>query len=86
MRRPGFDPWLGKSPWRRPWQPTPVLLAGESLWTEEPGVLQSMWSQRVGVPALSHTYPEVGLEGLVNQDPDQKAPTWEIRKVDGNPV
>ena len=29
-RRPGFDPWLGKIPWRRKWQPTPVLLPGES--------------------------------------------------------
>ena len=30
MRRPGFDPWVGKIPWRRKWQPTPVLLPGES--------------------------------------------------------
>ena len=29
-RRPGFDPWVGKIPWRRKWQPTPVLLPGES--------------------------------------------------------
>ena len=29
-RRPGFDPWVGKIPWRRIWQPTPVLLPGES--------------------------------------------------------
>ena len=28
--RPGFDPWVGKIPWRRKWQPTPVLLPGES--------------------------------------------------------
>ena len=28
-------------------QPTPVLLPGESPWTEEPGGLQSMGSQRV---------------------------------------
>ena len=28
--RLGFDPWLGKIPWRRAWQPTPVLLPGES--------------------------------------------------------
>ena len=27
----GFDPWVGKIPWRRAWQPTPVLLPGESL-------------------------------------------------------
>ena len=28
--RPGFDPWDGKIPWRRKWQPTPVFLPGES--------------------------------------------------------
>ena len=26
---PGFDPWVGKIPWRRAWQPTPVFLTGE---------------------------------------------------------
>ena len=36
-RRPGFDPWIGKLPWRRAWQSTPVFLPGESPWTEEPG-------------------------------------------------
>ena len=46
--RPGFDPWVGKTPWRRIWQPTWVFLPGESPWTEEPGWLQSMGSQRVG--------------------------------------
>ena len=29
-RRPEFDPWVRKIPWRRKWQPTPVLLPGES--------------------------------------------------------
>ena len=29
-RRPGFDPWVRKIPWRREWQPTPVFLPGES--------------------------------------------------------
>ena len=28
--RPGFDPCIRKIPWRRKWQPTPVLLPGES--------------------------------------------------------
>ena len=23
------DPWVGKIPWRRKWQPTPVFLPGE---------------------------------------------------------
>ena len=39
---PGSIPGVGKIPWRRSWQPTPVFLPGESLWTEEPGGLQSM--------------------------------------------
>ena len=30
FRRPGFDPWVRKIPWRREWQPTLVLLPGES--------------------------------------------------------
>ena len=29
-RRPGFDPWVGKIPWRRKWQPTPAFLLGKS--------------------------------------------------------
>ena len=29
-KRCGFDPWVGKTPWRRAWQPTPVFLPGES--------------------------------------------------------
>ena len=24
-RRPGFDPWIGKIPWKREWLPTPVF-------------------------------------------------------------
>ena len=40
-----FDPWVGKLPWRRKWQPTPVfwpgkshgqrILAGYNLWNHE---------------------------------------------------
>ena len=26
----GFDPWVGKIPWRRAWQPAPAFLPGES--------------------------------------------------------
>ena len=28
--RLGFHPWVGKIPWRRAWQPTPVFFPGES--------------------------------------------------------
>jgi len=29
-KRYGLSSWLGKIPWSRPWQPTPVFLPGES--------------------------------------------------------
>ena len=30
VKRPRFDPWVGKIPWRRTWQPIPVFLPGKS--------------------------------------------------------
>ena len=50
--------------WRRQWQPTPVPLPGywKIPWTEEPGRLQSIGSQRVGqnwatsLLFMSHTF------------------------------
>jgi len=30
MQETRFDPCVGKIPWRRAWQPTPVFLPGES--------------------------------------------------------
>ena len=47
LGRPGFDPRVGRIPWRRTWQPTPVFLPGESPWTKKPGRLWSMGSQEV---------------------------------------
>ena len=47
-KRRGFDPWVGKIPWRRAWQPTAIFLPGESPWSEEADELPSMRSQRVG--------------------------------------
>ena len=46
-RRPQFNSWVRKIPWRRDRLPTLVFLPGESPWTEEPGGLQSVGSQRV---------------------------------------
>ena len=40
--RPGFDPWVGKIPWRRKRLPTPVL------WPGEFHGLYSPWGLRVG--------------------------------------
>jgi len=43
-----FNPWEGKTHWRRKWQPTPIFLPEKIPWTQEPGRLQSMGSQRTG--------------------------------------
>ena len=45
-RRCRFNPWVGKIPWRRKWQPIAVL-ARKIPWTEELGGLQSIELQRV---------------------------------------
>ena len=31
LRKCEFDLWIGKIPWRRKWQPTPVFLPGKSM-------------------------------------------------------
>ena len=41
-----FNPWVGKIPWRRKWQPSPVPLPGK-FHRQESGRLQSMRSQRI---------------------------------------
>ena len=48
-KKPGFDPWVRKIPWRKAWQPTPVPLPGgvhgqRSL----AGFIQSIVWHRVG--------------------------------------
>ena len=48
----GLIPGLGRSPGEgngRKWQPTSVIFAWKIPWMEEPGRLQSMGSQRVGL-------------------------------------
>ena len=31
MQETGFDPWVGKIPWSRKWQPTPLFLPGNVM-------------------------------------------------------
>ena len=47
-KRRRFNPWVGKIPGQRAWQPTPVFFALSIPWTEELGRLQSTGSQRIG--------------------------------------
>ena len=46
QKRHGFSAWVGKIPWRKTWQPTPVFLPGKShgrrsLWAEVHGVAKT---------------------------------------------
>ena len=49
-----FSPWVGKIPWRRAWQATPVYFPGEPQ-GQEPGRLWSTGSQSWTL--LKHTHP-----------------------------
>ena len=45
--RPGFDPWRGEDPLKKGMATHPSIPAWRIPWTEEPGGLESMGSQRV---------------------------------------
>ena len=55
-RRPRFDPWVGKIPWRRAWQPTPVFLPAESLGQRSLAGLQSTGLCRVRDDSVTFTF------------------------------
>ena len=46
-KRHGINPWVGKISWRRTWQPTPVLLPGESHEQKSLVGYKSKRSQRI---------------------------------------
>ena len=58
-KRRGFNPWVGKIPWRRKWQPTPVFLPGE-FHGQRSLVGYSPWCHTVGHDwsnlAYTHTH------------------------------
>ena len=49
--RPGFDPWVGKIPWRREQLPTPVFWPGEFHGLYNPwGRKESYMTERLSLP------------------------------------
>ena len=44
-RRQGFNPWVGKIPWTKNWQPSPVFLSGKSHGRLQYMGLQKSWTQ-----------------------------------------
>ena len=70
MGDPGFDPWVGKIPWRRERLPTPVLSPGEFHGLYNPcGHKESDTTERLSLPHslalgigfLSHEQPNLSL-------------------------
>ena len=49
-KRHGFLPWVGKIPWRRKWQPTPVFLPGKSH-------NRGTWRATVQFSSVAQSYP-----------------------------
>ena len=47
-KRPRFSPWIGKIPWRRAWQPTPVFLLENPRDRGAWWATYSLWGRRVG--------------------------------------
>ena len=58
-RRPRFKPWVGKIPWKRKWQPTPVLLPGKFHgWSSLVGVTKSQTRLSYFILVLGKSFSE----------------------------
>ena len=94
-RRCGFNPWVGKIPWRRKWQPTPVFLPG--IFHRQRSLAgYSPWGHKVGYDWVTepsnHYHPiftaviscldgcSSPLRGL-NHVPPSAPPTWNLKII-----
>ena len=60
-KRCGFNPWVGKIPWSKKWQPTPVFLPGKfygqrTWWATILGVTKSDTTEHTYTHTHTHTY------------------------------
>ena len=52
--RPRFDPWVGKIPWRRKWQPTPENPMDRGAWqVTVHGIAESDTTERLKLSSLT---------------------------------
>ena len=72
----GVTPGLGRSPWKRAWQPTPVFLPGESPWTKEPGY--SLCSHKEWDTSERLSTAQVGCNGLDPQKEQKAIQSWSL--------
>ena len=71
-KRGRFNPWIGKTPWSRTWQPTPVLWPGKFHGQRSLGDPQPMGSQRVRhdwacIHSVPHKLPQCGLLEILEE-------------------
>ena len=72
-RRYGFDLWVRKITWRRKWQPTPVVLSGESHGQKGLVGYKSTGLQRIGYDWVTeHAF--IATLFLVLEEPSQSLP------------
>ena len=57
-----FDPWVGKIPWRRKWQPTPVFLPRESYGQGSHGFAKNRMRLSAQESSLQRCLPTPGLD------------------------
>ena len=71
-KRCRFNPWVGKIPWRRSWQPTPVFLPGESMdrgaWraTVHRVAKSRTWLKQLNMHTFSHWGPKISKLALIS--------------------
>ena len=68
-RRHRFNPWVGKIPWRRKWQPSPVFLPGNSIdrgawWATVRGVAESDTTEQLSTHACIPKHWSLEVEWL----------------------
>ena len=60
IKRHGFDPLVGESPWKREWEPTPVLLPAEP-YGQRSLVGYGPWVSELDMTEGLSTYRDEGL-------------------------
>ena len=86
-----FDPWIGKIPWKRKWQPTPVFLPGKSH-GQRSLMGYSPWGRRVGddwsdlahtctlIKRLNRGIMKSGLRRKKTEEDVQRVPPREMER------
>jgi len=66
-KRHKFDPWVGKIPWKKKWQPTAVFLPGKSH-EQRSLVACSPWSCKESDMTEHHHHPQIPYLPNVNEN------------------